>query len=116
MAYKISTKTKVTSKGDAWGRGRVVQPIYAVAGVNDTGNWGDSPCPSYEVDKEIKDLKKYLEEKGIKSKLTSSNSSNVFMMRRWLVVETDKYEEAKKLTKEYLDKKEESTKYIYDAD
>jgi hypothetical protein len=116
MTYKISTKTKVTSKGDAWGRGSVTQPIYAVAGANDTGTWEDSPNPSYEVNEELKDLQKHLEENGIKSKIVASRSSNVFMVRRWIVPETDKFKEAKKLADEYLKKKESSTKYIYDAD
>ena len=62
MTYKISTKTKITEKGDAWGRGQVIQPIYAVAGANDTGTWEDSPAPSYEVNDELKALQKHLKE------------------------------------------------------
>lgn len=118
MAYKVkfSTRTKVTDKGDAWGRGRVIQPIYAVAGANDTGTWEDSPNNSYEVNDELKDLQKYLAEKGIKSKITNSESGNAFMTRRWIVVETDKYAEGKKLADEYLKEKESKTKYIYNAD
>lgn len=116
MVYKISTKTKVTDTGDAWGRGRVVQPIYAVAGANDTGTWEDSPNPSYKVNEELKALQKHLEEKGIKSKIVHSESSNVFMIRRWIVPEQDKFEEAKKLADKYLKEKENKTKYIYGAD
>lgn len=114
MAYKI--KMKVTDKGDAWGRGRVIQPIFAIAGANDTGTWEDSPCPSYEVNAELEGLQKYLAQKGIKSKIVHTESSNVFMIRRWIVPEEDKYKEAKNLTKQYLKEKEEKTKYIYGAD
>ncbi len=114
MTYNI--KTKITAKGDAWGRGQIIQPIYAVAGANDTGTWEDSPCPSYEVNDELKDLQKVLEKKGIKSKIISSRSSNVFMNRRWIVVEPDKLAEGKKIANQYLKEKEKETKYIYDAD
>lgn len=114
MTYSI--KTKVTSKGDAWGRGYTTQPIYAVAGANDTGTWEDSPNPSYEVNDELKGVQKFLQEKGIKSKIVHTRSSNLFMIRRWIIVEPDKFAEAKKLTTEYLKEKESLTKYIYDAD
>jgi hypothetical protein len=111
MAYKISTKKKWI-KTDAW-RG-YEQPVYAVAGSSDTGTWEDSPCPSYEVDKELKDFQKFLQEKGIKSKIVNAQSSNAFMSKRWVVAEQDKYAEAKELAKQYL--KEKETKYIHDAD
>jgi hypothetical protein len=114
MAYKISTKTKITDKGDAWGRGRIEQPVFAVAGANDTGTWEDSPNNSYKVNDELEDLQKHLKSKGIHSKIENQSSSNVFMQRRWLIVETGKYEEAKKLTDEYM--KEKKTNYLYEAD
>lgn len=114
MTYSI--KTKITEKGDPWGRGQVIQPIYAVAGANDTGNWEDSPAPSYEVNDELKALQKHLKGKGIKSVIKPTRSSNVFMARRWIIPEQDKFEEAKKLAKEYLKEKEAETKYIYGAD
>jgi len=55
MTFEIK-RTKVTDKGDAWGRGRIVQPVYAVMGANDTGTWEDSPNPSYKVNKELTEL------------------------------------------------------------
>lgn len=116
MTYKISRKTKITAKGDSWGRGSVVQPIYAVAGANDTGIWEDSPNNSYKVNDELTDLQKYLKQKGINSKIVNTQSSNAFMMKRWIVPETDKFEEAKKLADEYLKEKKSQTKYIYNAD
>jgi len=116
MAYKIkfSKRTKVTEKGDDWGRGRIEQPIYAVAGANDTGTWEDSPNNSYKVNDELKDLQSYLTKNGVKSKIENQESSNVFMQRRWLIVETGKYEEAKNLTDKYM--KEKKTQYLYEAD
>jgi len=116
MTYKISTKTKVTSQGDAWGRGQVIQPIYAVAGANDTGTLEDSPAPSYKVNDELKDLQKYLKEKGIRNVIKTTRSSNVFMIRRWIVVEPEKLSEAKKLADGYLKENKSKTEYIYGAD
>lgn len=113
MAYKISIKKKWI-KTDDW-RG-YEQPIYAVAGSSDTGTWEDSPSPSYEVDKELKDFQKFLQEKGIKSKIVNAQSSNVFMAKRWVVPEQDKFAEAKELTKQYLKEKESETKHIHEAD
>jgi hypothetical protein len=118
MAYKVkfSTRTKVTDKGDAWGRGRVEQPVYAVAGANDTGTWKDSPNNSYKVNDELKDVQKYLAEKGIKSKIVNQQSSNAFMVRRWIIVEEDKYAEGKKLADEYFKENQTKTEYLYTAD
>jgi hypothetical protein len=99
MAYNISKKTKVTSQGDAWGRGRVVQPVYAVAGANDTGTWEDSPNPSYEVNDELENLQKHLKKQGIKSKIVHSESSNVFMIRRWIIVSPKELKKARSLAK-----------------
>jgi hypothetical protein len=113
-AIKFSKRTKVTEKGDAWGRGRTEQPIYAVAGANDTGTWEDSPNNSYKVNDELTNLQKYLANNGIKSKIENQQSSNVFMARRWVIVETGKYEEAKKLTDKFLTEKK--TNYLYEAD
>jgi len=114
MTYSI--KTKITEKGDAWGRGQIIQPIYAVAGANDTGTWEDSPCPSYAVNDELKALQKHLKENGINSVIKHTSSSNVFMTRRWIIVEPDKLAEAKKIANQYLKEKEKETKYIYGAD
>jgi hypothetical protein len=113
MTYKISTKKKWI-KTDAW-RG-YEQPAYAVLGSSDTGTWEDSPCPSYEVDKELKDFQKFLQEKGIKSKIINAKSSNVFMIKRWIVPEQNKYIEVKKLAEQYLKEKKEEIKYIHEAD
>ena len=114
MAYSI--KTKVTAKGDAWGRGRVIQPIYAVAGSNDTGMWSDSPCPSDKVTYELDMMKMELEKAGIPSKEAGTPSSNVFMGRRWIVVPVEKYPEAKKIADKFIKEHEADTKYIYGAD
>jgi len=115
---KFSAKTKVTNKGDAWGRGRIEQPVYAVAGVNDTGSWSDSPCPSVDVKKELDMIKKELAQAGVPTKEFggSYGSSNVFMGRRWLVAPKNDFPKAKKLANKLLKKHEKETEYIYGAD
>ena len=112
----FSTKTKVTDKGDAWGRGSVVQPVYAVVGANDTGSWSDSPCPTVEVSKEMDMIKKELARAGIPTQQTGTPSSNVFMGRRWLVAPVEKFPQAKVLATKLIKKHEKKTKYIYGAD
>jgi hypothetical protein len=114
MSYSV--KTKVTAKGDAWGRGIIVQPIYAVAGSNDTGMWSDSPCPSDKVTAELNMMKQELKNAGIPSKEAGTPSSNVFMGRRWLIVPKEKFTEAKKIADKFLKEHEADTKYIYGAD
>lgn len=113
---RFSQKTKVTDKGDAWGRGQVIQPIYAVAGANDTGSWSDSPCPTVDVNKELAMIKKELAQAGVPTKEFGTHSSNVFMGRRWLVAPIDKFPMAKKLAKKLIKKHESDTKYLYGAD
>jgi hypothetical protein len=85
---------------DAW-RG-YNKPYYAVAGSSDTGMWEDSPAPSNIVNEELMDLKSHLKKHGINAKLMHTESSNVFMVKRWLIVDGPKFEEAKRLVKEYL--------------
>lgn len=113
MAYKISTKNKWVSTGGYRG---YPQSPYAVLGSSDTGMWSDSPAPSKEVYKELKDFQDYLNKKGIKSQRKITRSSNVFMAKRWVVVQPDDFKEAKKLAKQYLKEKKEETKYIHDTD
>lgn len=93
------------------------QSAYAVAGSSDTGMWSDSPCPSNEVNTELKDFQKYLGNKGIKTNIRNTESSNAFMIKRWVVVDNpDDFVKAKELTKKYLKKKELELQYIHESD
>ena len=102
--------TTTWNKTDAW-RG-YDRPYYAVAGSSDTGMWSDSPAPSDVVLDELNALKSFLKSKGINAKLSHTESTNVFMIKRWLIVDGPKFEEAKRLVKEYL--KNNTTNYIHD--
>ena len=84
-------KTWVSS--DGW-RGRHV-PINAVAGVSDTGNWDDSPCPSNVGTEELNRAKVALKKAGIRYKTTWGTTSNIFCIHRYVVVAEDDVEIAK---------------------
>jgi hypothetical protein len=90
----ISVKKRYV-KTDGW-RG-YEQPIYAVCGANNTGNWSDSPCPSNVCEKEIKQARAILRANKIPSKISVCQSSNVFCVHVYLVVPASKVEEGKKL-------------------
>lgn len=113
MAYKIKQKKKWISTGGYRG---YAQSSYAVAGSSDTGTWEDSPCPSSKVIKELNDFQDYLKQKGIKSTIKTTKSSNVFMVKRWVVTKPEDFNEAKKLANQYLEEKKIETQYIHEAD
>ena len=101
-------------KTDMW-RG-YYQPAFAVAGSSDTGTSSDSPAPSGEVMSELNDLKKFLKDKGINSQTRTNRSSNVFMVKRWVVVSPSDYGKAKNLADQYLKKHYSETSHIHEAD
>lgn len=113
MAYKIKQKKKFVSTGGYRG---YYQSPYAVLGSSDTGTFSDSPAPSFEVKKELKDFQAFLKKKGIKSQIKTTQSSNVFMAKRWVTVNPSDYGKAKGLAKEYLKNKEGETNYIHGTD
>lgn len=102
----IKTKWVSTS---AW-RG-YEQPIFAVAGANDTGTWSDSPCPSNVGEKELAGFRKLLRKAKIKYKETTCPSSNVFCVHRYIVVSEADHPAALVLAEQYLSENE--TKLFY---
>lgn len=101
-------------KIDAW-RGYEI-PEYAVAGSSYTGEWSDSPAPKSEVMPELKEFMEYLKKKGIKSRLKTTPSSNVFMQKIWVVVPEEDFKKAIPLTMNWLKRNYSRTQYIHDAD
>ena len=86
---------KVWIKTDGW-RG-YAQPINAVGGCNHTGSWSDSPCPTNEVQSEIESFRKKLRKEGIRSKLLSCVTSNVFCQHVYVLVHPQDKERAYKI-------------------
>lgn len=99
----ISLKTQWI-KTDDW-RG-YFQPIDAVCGANNTGDWEDSPCPTSLCKKEINAAKKILTANKIPYKLTVCETTNVFCVHVYLVTSSEDKEKAKKLLRELVDKSE----------
>lgn len=102
----ISLKKVWVSSGGY--RGRHV-PINAVAGVSDTGNWDDSPCPSNVGTEELNRAKVALKKAGIRYKTTWGTTSNIFCIHRYVVVAEDDVEIAKDIIQPLI----EGTELLY---
>lgn len=83
MGTKISLAKRWVNS-DGW-RGRY-EPIYYVAGANDTGGYSDSPCPTGVCKRELQMVKDYLRKNGIKYREMMCATSNVFCVSRYVVV------------------------------
>ena len=102
---------------DGWGRDSYAIPQYAVAGASDCGTWSDSPAPSDRVKEELGRLVSYLGEQGINARLARpTQSGNVFMVKRWVVVYSSKFQQAKKLAEKWLEDHRGDTRYAHTAD
>ena len=91
---KISLKKQYVQT-DGW-RG-YEQPIDAVCGANNTGNWSDSPCPSSVCEREITQARRILRSNKIPSKISVCQTSNVFCCHVYLVVPSELKKRAKEL-------------------
>lgn len=99
---------------DAW-RGYPI-PGPAVAGASDTGTASDSPCPTPQVKREIRELQRWLNTMGIKTRTRYGPSSNVFCGKRWLcVVDAKQHAKAMELAGQWLEDNRRNTNYIHDA-
>ena len=99
---RYSTKKKWV-RTDAW-RG-YEEPIYAIAGVNDTGTWSDSPYPSDKVKSELDIVRDELRKAGVPTKQIVGQTSNVFAGNRYLIAPKELYPQAKTKIKDILKKK-----------
>ena len=99
MKAKISTKMGYV-RTDGWRE--YSQPIYAVAGANDTGTWSDSPCNSVVRKREITGFTKMLREAKIPYVLKWANSSNVFCMKQFVIVAESDHEKAYDMAEAYV--------------
>ena len=70
------------------------QPIFAVAGASDTGSWSDSPARSEDSEDDIKMIARHLKAAGIKSYEAYGLTSNIFCIKRYLIVRGDDYQKA----------------------
>lgn len=100
---------------DGWGRDSYRIPQYAVMGSSDCGNFSDSPAPSDRVKAELEDFRKVLRTNHIRSRIRFTRSGNLFMLKRWLVVNGRDYARANELAQQYLAENDSSTHWIHDA-
>jgi len=103
---KINMKTKWV-KTDPW-RG-YEEPITAICGANNTGNWSDSPCPENVCLSELDQVKKILIENLIPYKQIFCETSNCFCLHGYIVVPGRLKKRAKKLIVHLL----EQTRLLY---
>ena len=97
------SKKKKWIKTDGW-RG-YEQPVFAIAGVNDTGMWSDSPSPSNITGNELKQFQKELEGMGVPTKVATGKTSNVFAVNNYLITPKSIFPTAKSKVKKILQKK-----------
>jgi hypothetical protein len=111
MKKTISKKQKwITTSGY---RG-YYEPVFYVAGCNDTGSWDDSPCPTNVAKTELNIIRILLKRNKIKCREMVCESSNVFCVHRYLVVSEFDFGNAKEIiNKEYNARLKESTMLLY---
>lgn len=85
-------------KIDGWRGYR--KPVFAVEEVSDTGTWSDSPCPSSKAEEKVKETKRVLKAHGVKSYEAFGTTSNVFCMKRYVIVRGIDYAKAVDILKE----------------
>lgn len=100
---------------DGW-RGYTI-PGNAIVGSSDTGEAEDSPAPSHKVAEEFRRFRReVLTPAGIKARLRTTQSSNVFMIKRWLTVDPLNFDRAARLAVTWLEQHQYDTQYIHSAD
>lgn len=100
---------------DGWGRDSYEIPTYAVVGSSDCGTQPDSPAPSPVVRQELMGFRRVLRQAGISSRFKYTNSGNLFMLKRWVVVRSTDYPKALELAEKYLKEHDKDTRFIHDA-
>jgi hypothetical protein len=93
----ISKKTRWVSTS-GW-RG-YEEPINAVAGVNDTGTYSDSPCNSNTAKSELKLFTARLKKEGIKYRTIMCRTSNVFCASRYVLTMPEHHETARQIARD----------------
>jgi hypothetical protein len=89
------------------------EPIYYIAGANDTGGWDDSPCPTKTALAELQGVRSVLRKAKIRTKQIITRSSNVFCAHRYLLVTPADFERAKELVNEYYETARHETRLLY---
>ena len=105
--FDLSTKYH---RIDGW-RG-YEEPVYAIAGFNDTGTWSDSPCRTEVGQSEKELLLSALRAQGITTKTISLPTSNVFCMHHYIVVKVKDHAKGLELVEKFLAENHTDLMYI----
>lgn len=92
---------------DGW-RGSYV-PKYAVLAANDTGMYSDSPCRSEIAMREIGQAMFALTKSGIPTKVLTCETSNVFLIKHFIITRPCDYTKAREMADALTD----DTKLLY---
>lgn len=99
---------------DGW-RGYSI-PAKAIAGGSYTGDWEDSPLAGAGLAGEISQFRReVLRPLGITARGIWGDSSNVFCMKRWLVVSDKDFPRAAEAASEWFAENDWKLRYLHDA-
>lgn len=111
--YNTPTKYRY-QRLDAWRGYRI--PRLAIVGASDTGDYADSPAPTEAVKAELRRFQKeVLRPLGIKSQTQLGESSNVFCLKRWIMVPVGSFGIAAAAAAAWIKENRYNTSYIHDA-
>lgn len=97
-------------KTDGWRGYR--EPVYAIVGANDTGEYSDSPCPSSVRKAELSAIRKALKAEGILVRQKVCETSNIFCVHVYLVAKPSEADRARQIVKEYLENNSTQLAYL----
>lgn len=92
-------------------------PKFAIVGASDTGMGCGSKCPTHLVKAEFKIIRmEVLKPLGIKSTTDYSYTSNVYLIKRWLVVPGHSFVKAAEAITTYINEHSGKFRYLHEAD
>ena len=65
--------------------------------------WSDSPCPSDVCERELTDAVRVIKNKGIRTKIVTTETSNVFCVHRYVIVPPKYVDVARQIVSEHID-------------
>lgn len=115
------TTTKPTRRfhrgSDGWGRGSYAIPATAIVGSSYCGEWSGSPARSGDIQPEFQRFRReVLRPLGIRSRRRYTRSGNLFMVKVWLCVPSERWAEAAQAATNWLANHDRELRYLHDAD
>lgn len=111
-------KARYHRGSDPWGRNSWSIPGCAVAGTSYCGEWEDSPARKSDILPEIKRLRsEVLRPLGIRSRLSQTQTGNLFCAKIWVCVPAKRHAEALAAVDQWLNHSSDSLslRFLHDA-